>query len=163
MNRLCIIPCGVKKIWDTAAAPAGPCPAKQAYISPFHRKCQAYADRFFNHWAILSAKHGFLLPDDKLDENYDVAFGSGHPEIISMRELKRQVSEKRLDRFEEIVVLGGKKFTGIVPGVFSGESRIYFPLVGSKGIGDMLQKLNRALERNESFDGIVGKKLRGFD
>lgn len=163
MNRLCIIPCGAKKIWDTAAAPSGPCPAKRAYISPFHRKCQAYADRFFDHWAILSAKHGFLLPDDRLDENYNVAFGSGHPAIISLHELKRQVSEKRLDRFEEVVVLGGKKFTGIVPEVFPGETRIYFPLVGSRGIGDMLQKLNRALERNEPFDGVVGTKQGGLE
>ena len=58
MRRLCIIPCGKKKIWDKYPD-YGPMEAKDVYISPFGKACQAYATMFFENWVILSAKHGF--------------------------------------------------------------------------------------------------------
>lgn len=63
MRRLCIIPCGKKKIWDKYPD-YGPMEAKDVYISPFGKACQAYATMFFENWVILSAKHGFLRPND---------------------------------------------------------------------------------------------------
>jgi hypothetical protein len=36
MKRLCIIPCGAKKIWDVDPG-IGPSAAKDVYLSPFHR------------------------------------------------------------------------------------------------------------------------------
>ena len=50
--------------------------AKDVYISPFGKACQAYATMFFENWVILSAKHGFLRPNDIVLENYDLAFDS---------------------------------------------------------------------------------------
>lgn len=64
MKRLCIIPCGKKKIWDVQPD-AGPVRAEDAYLSPFHQACERYAKTFFDEWVILSAKHGFLRPDDR--------------------------------------------------------------------------------------------------
>lgn len=46
MKRLCIIPCGKKKIWDKYPD-YGPMEAKDVYISPFGKACQAYATMFF--------------------------------------------------------------------------------------------------------------------
>lgn len=150
MNRLCIIPCGAKKIWDVpGVAPAGYA-AQLAYLSPLHQKCQAYARLFFTDWVILSAKHGFLLPEDDVPGNYNVAFGSDHPEMMTAEALAAQLRRKALDRFDEVVVLGGRKFQRIVPAVFPSGARFVYPLVGSKGIGHMLQRLNEALrERTE--------------
>lgn len=45
MKRLCIIPCGKKKIWDKYVD-YGPTEAKNVYISPFGKACQAYATEF---------------------------------------------------------------------------------------------------------------------
>ena len=75
MKRICIIPCGKKKIWDKHSDYA-PMEAKDVYISPFGKACQAYATMFFENWVILSAKHGFLRPNDIVLENYDLAFDS---------------------------------------------------------------------------------------
>lgn len=161
LSRLCIIPCGSRKIWDTNPSAAGSFPAEQAYTGALHRKCQAYAARFFEHWAILSAKHGFLLPGELIPGNYDVAFGSGHPDILSAAQLASQARSKGLDRFEDIVVLGGKKFTVILPQVFDQARSIVYPLVGSKGIGHMLQRLDQVLASGKEFapdaaDGFSG-------
>lgn len=93
MRRLCIIPCGKKKIWDKYPD-YGPMEAKDVYISPFGKACQVYATMFFENWVILSAKHGFLRPNDIVLENYDLAFDSKSDEIISMEQLKQQLIEK---------------------------------------------------------------------
>ena len=45
MRRLCIIPCGKKKIWDKYPG-YGPMEAKDVYISPFGKACQSYATMF---------------------------------------------------------------------------------------------------------------------
>lgn len=107
MKRLCIIPCGKKKIWDVQPD-AGPVRAEDAYLSPFHQACERYAKTFFDEWVILSAKHGFLRPDDLVSGNYDVTFGTGHPEIMTADELSRQFHEKGFSDIEELVMLGGK-------------------------------------------------------
>jgi hypothetical protein len=144
MKRICIIPCGAKKIWDKHPA-TGPTRAREAYISPFGKSCQRYAARFFDTWVILSAKHGFLFPDDIVPENYDVAFDSGKPDIMTPEQLRLQAEEKGLDVFSEVVVLGGKKYHRVVTAVF-GDSCLYrFPLADCKGIGYMLQRLNKAV------------------
>lgn len=152
MKRLCIIPCGSRKIWDTDPAAAGPYAARFVYTGALHRKCRAYAELFVPEWVILSAKHGFLLPDDEVQGNYNVAFGTNHPDIIPPAELRRQVGEKGLNRYDEIVVLGGKKFKGIVPQLFP-DKPIAYPLEGSKGIGHMLQRLDQAVQLKQELAG----------
>ena len=64
-----------KKIWDKHSDYRS-MEAKDVYISPFGKACQAYATMFFENWVILSAKHGFLRPSDIVLENYDLAFDS---------------------------------------------------------------------------------------
>jgi hypothetical protein len=64
MNTLCIIPCGSAKIWDKDSD-AGPTAAQYVYTGGFSMNCKQYAMMFYpNSWCILSAKYGFLLPDD---------------------------------------------------------------------------------------------------
>ncbi|MGG3521616.1 DUF6884 domain-containing protein [Bacillus pseudomycoides] len=149
MKRLCIIPCGKKKIWDQYPD-KGPTEAKDVYISPFGKACQAYASQFFSHWVILSAKHGFLLPTDIVEKNYDLAFNSKSNEIISMEQLKRQMIEKKLLDFNEIVLLAGKKHKKVVTKLYP-EEMISYPLEGCKGIGYMLQRLKWAVENHNEI------------
>ncbi|EJQ13750.1 hypothetical protein IE3_02649 [Bacillus cereus BAG3X2-1] len=144
MKRLCIIPCGKKKIWDKYPD-YGEAEAKDVYISPFGKACQAYATEFFENWVILSAKHGFLRPDDIVLENYDLAFDSKSDEIISIEQLQKQMVDKDLLQFEEIVLLAGKKHKKVVTKLYP-EEIITYPLAGCRGIGYMLQRLNGAVE-----------------
>ncbi|AMA72416.1 MULTISPECIES: DUF6884 domain-containing protein [Aneurinibacillus] len=152
MKRLCIVPCGARKIWDKYPD-AGPTRADEAYISPFGKACRRYAARFFDRWVILSAKYGFLLPDDIVPENYDLAFDSKRPGIISTRQLQAQMKAKELDTVSEIVVLGGKKHRRVVTAVFGDGYTYRFPLSDCKGIGYMLQRLNQAVMEGKELDG----------
>lgn len=149
MTRLCIIPCGKKKIWDKYPD-KGPTEAKGVYISPFGKACQAYASQFFTHWVILSAKHGFLLPTDIIEKNYDLAFDSNSDEIIRIEQLKKQMIDKELLNFDEIVLLAGKKHKKVVTKLYP-EEIISYPLEGCKGIGYMLQRLKCAVENHNEI------------
>ncbi|UYX55095.1 hypothetical protein M3Y14_13700 [Bacillus thuringiensis] len=149
MKRLCIIPCGKKKIWDKYPD-YGEAEAKDVYISPFGKACQAYAAEFFENWVILSAKHGFLRPNDIVQENYDLAFDSKSNEIISIKQLQKQMIEKDLLQFDEIVLLAGKKHKKVVTKLYP-EEIIAYPLEGCRGIGYMLQRLKGAVEAQQEI------------
>ncbi|MGQ4703468.1 DUF6884 domain-containing protein [Bacillus thuringiensis] len=144
MKRLCIIPCGKKKIWDKHSN-YGPMEAKDVYISPFGKACQAYASMFFENWVILSAKHGFLRPNDIVLKNYDLAFDSKSDEVISIEKLQKQMVDKSLLQFDEIVLLAGEKHKKVVTKLYP-EEMITYPLEGCKGIGYMLQRLKEAVK-----------------
>ncbi|HDR8054891.1 TPA: hypothetical protein QCY45_005898, partial [Bacillus cereus] len=143
------IPCGKKKIWDKHSD-YGPMEAKDVYISPFGKACQAYATMFFENWVILSAKHGFLRPSDIVLENYDLAFDSKSDEVISIEQLQKQMVDKSLLQFDEIVLLAGKKHKKVVTKLYP-EEMITYPLEGCKGIGYMLQRLKEAVKEGEEI------------
>ncbi|COQ66065.1 hypothetical protein bcere0002_25860 [Bacillus cereus ATCC 10876] len=124
--------------------------AKDVYISPFGKACQAYATMFFENWVILSAKHGFLRPSDIVLENYDLAFDSKSDEVISIEQLQKQMVDKSLLQFDEIVLLAGKKHKKVVTKLYP-EEMITYPLEGCKGIGYMLQRLKEAVKEGEEI------------
>jgi hypothetical protein len=150
MKRLCIIPCGSKKIWDVDPL-KGATKASNVYLSSFHSSCQNYAKEFFGNWVILSAKYGFLFPDDSVLTNYDVAFGTKNDEIITTEDLRNQIKEKGLMEFQEIIVLGGKKYTKVISEIFGESYQVSYPLSDCKGIGYMLQRLNKAVESKKEI------------
>ncbi|WP_245884579.1 DUF6884 domain-containing protein [Tumebacillus permanentifrigoris] len=153
-RRLCITPCGAKKIWDKQPD-AGVTQAQDVYIGAFANACQAYANVFFEQWVILSAKHGVLFPTDLLAENYDVAFNSDPALVIPVEQLREQWLALGLRDVEEVVVLGGKKYVQAVERLFAGWSlhpHIVTPLRGLKGIGYMLQALQGAVQQRVEID-----------
>jgi hypothetical protein len=146
MRTLCIVPCGKKKIWDINRN-AGPTEARYVYIGPFAKKCIEYAEKFYpTSWCILSAKHGFLFSDDIVPGKYNVSFNNKSTKPISQDELSKQIIEKGLNTFDRIVVLGGRNYVNMVKAVFS-QKEIHTPLSGCHGIGEMMQKLNDAIQR----------------
>jgi len=146
MKALCIIPCGNKKIWDKKPG-LGPQKARNVYIGVFATKCKEYAERFYpSSWVILSAKYGFLFPEDIIPGPYNVSFNKKNTNPITVKELRIQAERKGLYEYEKIIVLGGKKYTQIVKDVFSGKE-IYTPLADCRGIGYMLSKLNDAIKK----------------
>ncbi|MBM7598789.1 hypothetical protein JOC34_001146 [Virgibacillus halotolerans] len=150
MKKLCVIPCGKKKIWDLEAH-YPQAPAKEVYLSTFHKLCRQYAEQFTDQWVVLSGKHGFLFPDDMVDGPYDVTFGQRNAKVISIERLKQQVIDKQLDHYDELVILTGKKYKPYINGAFDEMMKKTFPLADYKGIGYMQKALKQAIEAKKSL------------
>ena len=148
---LCIISCGGKKIWDGDSGwNAGPTPARNVYTGNFVRLNQKYAERFYpGSWCILSAKYGFLMPDDIVPANYNVRITD--PEAISRENLREQAQRLELDRFNRVVVVAGKDYVAAVRRALP-KLRVDALLVGARGIGDMMKRVRTALDRGEPLD-----------
>lgn len=97
------------------------------------------------------SKTRFLKPEDIVPENYDVTFGMDHPEIMADDELKAQGERKNLMDYDEIVMLGGKKYRPVLRNVFGSRQQITYPLAGYRGIGYMLQALKRAVDEGREL------------
>ncbi|SDJ76492.1 DUF6884 domain-containing protein [Sediminibacillus albus] len=151
MPKLCIIPCGKKKVWDIKGD-IGPVPAKEAYIGTLHRLCENYANHFQLDWVVLSAKHGFLLPDDIVPENYDLTFNHKSDRIVTTEFLQKQIHTKGLDNYQQCIVLTGKKYNRVIHNSFQATSpHVVFPLQGCGGIGRIQQQLKQAVENNQAL------------
>ncbi|MGN8645192.1 DUF6884 domain-containing protein [Gracilibacillus sp. HCP3S3_G5_1] len=148
MSQLCVIPCGKKKIWDKVPD-EGPTKAKNAYIGVLHTLCRQYVEMYFEDWVIISGKHGLLLPDDIVAENYDVTFRPNDPKVITLERLRKQVQVKHLDQYREIVALTGKKYQSILNQTFHFANKIEYPLLGTRGIGDMQRLLKKSIQDSE--------------
>jgi len=147
MKTLCIVPCGKRKIWEKFPD-AGPLKARDVYIGPYASKCIQYAQFFYpESWCILSAKYGFLLPEDIIPETYEVTFKKKWTNPISINELGYQVNEKGLNSFKELVVLGGKVYCDLIEILFEGKN-IHKPLWGSS-LGPAIKRLNKAIKSGE--------------
>lgn len=144
MDYYVYIPCGSKKIWDKYPD-AGENLAKDVYIGPFSSKCREYALKFYpDSWCILSAKYGFIFPDEIIEGPYDVCFMDKKSNPIGIRKLKKQRQDKNLNQYDNLVVLGGKYYTKMIKEVFN-DITIENPLSNCKGIGYMMQRLNKLI------------------
>ncbi|QGH34347.1 hypothetical protein GI584_10075 [Gracilibacillus salitolerans] len=150
MSQLCIIPCGKKKIWDKIPD-VGPTKAKNAYIGVLHSLCRQYVELYFDNWVIISGKHGLLLPGDMVPGNYDVTFRPNDPDVITIDVLRYQLREKGLGLFRDIVVLTGKKYQPIINQTFHEADSIQYPLLGTRGIGEMQGLLKNSIENNQAL------------
>jgi hypothetical protein len=143
MKTLCIVPCGKRKIWDKFPD-AGPQEAKDVYIGPYASKCIQYAQIFYpESWCILSAKFGFLLPNDIVPGSYNITFKEKKTRPISKDELFSQIRDKGLYKYDKIIVLGGKTYAERIDYLFE-QKTILKPLYGCR-IGEALRKLNEAI------------------
>lgn len=151
LNTLVIVPCGKRKIWDLNPD-LGPVKAREAYIGPFSKKCKEYAERFYpDSWVILSAKYGFLYPDDIVPGPYNVTFNDPKTNPISVYELRKQAIEKDLTKYSRIIVLGGRRYVNIVKQVFR-DKDVCTPLSRFRGLGVMMSVLKRAILSGEELD-----------
>jgi len=147
MNKiLCVIPCGSKKIWDKIPN-AMNVEARHVYIGSFHNKCKEYAEHFYpDSWCILSAKYGFLFPDDIVPESYNITFNDPFTNPINTTDLIIQKIGKHLNVYDNIVSLGGKNYTDIIKKVFH-DKEVIAPLSNCKGMGYMMQFMSEQLEQ----------------
>ena len=145
MRCLCVVPCGKTKIWDKNPG-LGPVAARAVYIGPFAKKCREYAETFYpSSWCILSAKYGFVRPEEIIPGPYNVSFNDPKTNPIDVRTLALQVLEKGLNDFDQVIVLGGRNYRMIVEAVFT-DKRILTPLASCRGIGYMMSEMKSAVQ-----------------
>jgi len=148
--RLCVVPCGNLKIWDRNPN-VGAVKARDAYIGPFAKTCIEYAEKFYpNSYVILSAKYGFLFPNEVVPENYNVTFKDPKTNPINIEELRRQAKEKGLMKYDEIVVVAGSEYARIAKNVFTGK-KVVTPLKGLGGMGTMISAMKKAISEGKEL------------
>jgi len=149
MKKLCIVPCGSRKIWKKNPK-AGATKAKDVYIGSYAKKCIEYAEKFYaGHYRILSAKFGLMQPDFKIPQDYNITFNKPSGNIVTIERLKEQASLTGLkEEYREIIVLGGREYVSRITDVFNGFV-IHTPLAKCKGMGYMMQELTKAIKRGE--------------
>lgn len=130
---LVVIACGKSKIWDDQPD-AGPTAARDAYTGGPFLAHRAYAQAR-GDWAVLSARHGFLLPGDLVPEAYDVTFAApgrlqeGRPAGITA--LMHQVKRLGLNLYPDVEVLGGAGYRDACEKAFLGtDCWLTFPFAG---------------------------------
>ena len=146
--RLVIIGCGKSKIWDRQSE-AGPQKAKDVYTSGFATVKREYAQSRGCDWMILSAKYGFVPPDFVIPETYSVTFqySSTHP--ISLAELKQQVEEQGLGRYDEVTVVGGVEYIEGTKAAFAGtKTRVDAPFE-RHGMGEQMHMMREEIDKGK--------------
>ncbi len=130
---VCLIACSKTKLDHEAEA-------QHLYASPLFQKSRAYAEKYFDAWGILSAKHGLLLPGDVI-KPYDVTFKD-----LSKKERERWCELTKMDIVGEFglddhyTVLAGEAYLCATQGL-----KASYPLAGLQ-VGERLQWLNEALK-----------------
>jgi hypothetical protein len=148
---LVIIAGGSWKIWDINPD-AGPVSASDAYVGTPFKVNKEYAQRFGGRWMILSAKYGLIEPDFIIPRNYNVTFKDPSTNPITVGQIKKQIEEKRLNEFKEVVVLGGKDYANVVSQAFAGFSvRIKTPITGLR-LGVAVGKVKQAIKNRKPID-----------
>lgn len=88
-----------------------------------------------------------MQPDFVIPEDYNVTFNKPSRHVVSIERLKEQALATGLkEDYKEIVVLGGREYVSRISAVFDG-CVIHTPLATCKGMGYMMQKLNKAIQR----------------
>jgi hypothetical protein len=146
MIALCVVSCGKRKIWDKHPN-LGTQKARDVYTGTFSRKCQEYAKAFYpKSWCILSAKYGFVFPDDLIPGPYNVTFYKKETNPLSAEQLAQQAHQLHLDECDRIIVLGGQRYVKMIQQIFTGKE-IVKPLAGARGMGYMMKKINEDLSQ----------------
>lgn len=145
MSTLAVVACGAKKIWDLDKA-AEQTPARDAYVGTLFKLSRRYAERFADSWIVLSAKYGYAEPDFVIGSAYDVTFNKTSTNPVHVESLRDQAKKMHLDRFNQIVVLGGARYVKMVRASLAGsKAEVRAPLKGL-GIGSMQSRLKQSIQ-----------------
>ncbi|GEM03566.1 hypothetical protein HMI01_05540 [Halolactibacillus miurensis] len=148
MRVLAVLPCGKKKIWDKIPD-VGPMKVEDVYIGTLHRLTRHYAEIFADDWVILSGKYGFRSRNEMIKEDYDITFGMKSADVVSSNTLMNQVVEQGLNRYDQALILTGKKHQQVIHAIGGITKDDRYPLLGTKGIGEMQQRLKQAIDKKQ--------------
>ena len=151
---LVIVPCGQRKIWDTAPQ-VGPVPARDAYAGVPFKVNREFAERFATDWVILSAKYGFLPPEAIIPGPYNVTFKRLSTGPVPLTMLRQQVLEQGLGRFGRVIGLGGQDYRLMIENAFrDSPASVCFPFAGLP-LGNAMHAIKEAIRRGRPFGNPV--------
>ena len=112
-----IVACSRTKIWNKRPDACKTVPARRAYDGGmFKQGAQCFEDlkRRFDReppWYVLSAKYGFLEPDQEIGD-YNVSFSntSDRERVVSQDVLMKQWEEKHMEQYAVLFVWGGSAY-----------------------------------------------------
>jgi hypothetical protein len=114
-------------------------------------RSREYAERFGDSWVILSAKYGFLNPDDIVEGPYNVTFKRRPPRLIDGAALCQQALDRGLDRFEDVIGLGARDYRAVIEHAFAlSTASLHFPFAGMK-LGESLGAAKRAVAARQAL------------
>lgn len=136
-----IVPCGASKVWDKKPS-LGPVKAMDAYIGAPFKVHREYAEKYADHWLILSAKYGLIESDAEIPGNYNVTFKDPATNPIGIEQLMKQAEMYR--DFDKVVAFGGKDYTGKVERIFKNSKAIIVKPEEGLPLGLALGKVKEA-------------------
>lgn len=140
---LVVVPCGKAKIWARNPQ-AGPTAAADTYTGAPFTVNRRYAEQAGGDWLILSARYGFLWPASLIPGPYETTFKQRSTDPIGPTALREQVKQLGLDRYAEVIGLGGKEYRAAIEAAFEGTPvRLSFPFAGMP-IGKAMAATKRA-------------------
>lgn len=148
MRKLCLVSCVSSKAESKRIA-------KDLYTSPLFRYARAVAERDYDRWFILSAKHGLLSPNDEVSP-YDETLIT-QPTEQRIRWANRVVKQlrKELKPDDEVTFLAGDLYREfIMPQLVEQGFACAIPLAGL-GLGQQihtLKLLSQEAERLRQID-----------
>ncbi len=148
VKKLLVVSCGYKKIFERYPYLEN-IPARKVYIGSFSRAMIEYGDKFFgDNYVILSAKYGFIYPYEIIPKNYNVTFNDPSTKPVTVEELKQQIKQKQLDKYDIIFVMGGERYLNMVTKAFEGKQIIdVFENIDMMGI--IISKLINAVKTDK--------------
>ncbi|MDY6778579.1 MAG: hypothetical protein SVU32_07980, partial [Candidatus Nanohaloarchaea archaeon] len=148
-----VVGCGDDKAGEMVAA-------RELYTSNYFQKKREYAEEVCDGWAILSAKHGIVDPDEEL-EPYDVTAEDVDPDDYVER-VADEIAEYAGQRWEPdgtVWILVGQPYLSLEDGsgrairdVLSEEVEleVRFPFRQTSGIGKQMGWLSSCVERGRA-------------
>ena len=85
------------------------------------------------------------FPDDPVSGDYNVTFKKKFTKPLTINDLSIQINEKEMDKYDNIVVLGGKDYSDMIKKVFRGKV-LFLPLYGLK-LGQSISKMKESIEK----------------
>lgn len=123
-DTLYIVSCTKEKIWDTEPGAARFVPARSAYLGAFVRNWLGSTQAETARWLILSARYGFIDPDQPIC-NYDVTFSDQATGPITDSALVAQAAHQRrwpdnrpLSQFKVVRVFASRDYLAKVRTAF---------------------------------------------
>jgi hypothetical protein len=119
-----------------------------------------YAEHIAEQWRILSAKYGFLVPDQPI-ARYNVTFKDKQSsQRIAVEALREQIAVQGLDRFPFVVGLGGADYRAVIQAAFAPTSvRLIFPFAGLP-IGKAMGAVKKAIKEGAVHEAWLQRALQ---
>lgn len=126
-DALLVVGCGKAKTWNKKPR-AGRVAAKDAYTSSLFKLCRRYAEKHFpGRWVILSAKYGFVHPDQRIG-NYNVHFQTNR-DAVSDAELIEQW-QKKFSRIKSVTSLTSSEYNSRLKACLPPALKLHTPMKG---------------------------------